>query len=140
MELINAYSNRQSTKFGYIRYDWLEAIRNFPILLLNMSVCFFPKRITFDVDPMSYKFIEDLAYLIETQILKFWSLGVVIDPEMQSKILRPMVKELAQLDLPFLSYGKKTANFDHFLENGKIWQLFGHNSKTISPIELIPSP
>ena len=27
------------------------------------------------------------------------------------KILRPMVKDLAELDSPFLSYGQKTANF-----------------------------
>ena len=33
---------------------------------------------------------------------------------MQNKILRPMVKESAQLDLPFLSYSQKTVNFCHF--------------------------
>ena len=41
-------------------------------------------------------------------------MGVVIHPEMQNKILRPMVKELAQLDLPFFSIGQITANFDSF--------------------------
>ena len=30
---------------------------------------------------------------------------------MQNKILRPMVKDLAQLGLPFLSNGQKTVNF-----------------------------
>ena len=61
-------------------------------------------------------------------------------PEMQNKILRPMVKEFGQLDLPFLSYGQITVNFCLFSKNGKNGQLFGHNSKTASPIELIPSP
>ena len=59
---------------------------------------------------------------------------------MQSKILRPMVKDLAQLDSPFLSYGQKTVNFCRFSKNGKNEQLFGHNSKTVSPKELNPSP
>ena len=83
----------------------------------------------FDVDPRSYKFIEDLAYSIETQILKFWILGVVIHPEMQSKILRPMVKELAQFDLPFLSYGQITANFDHFLKMAKFDSILAITQK-----------
>ena len=48
---------------------------------------------------------------IETQILKFWFVLVVIHPELRIKILRPMEKELAQSDLPVLSYGQKTANF-----------------------------
>ena len=123
------YDIRQSTKFGYIRYDWLEAIRNFPILLLNMSVFFPPKRITFDVDPRSYKFIEDLAYSIETQILKFWILGVFIHPEMQNKIVRPMVKDLAQLDLLFLSYGQVTVNIFPCLKNGKIYSYLAITKK-----------
>ena len=62
--------------------------------------------------------LEDLAYPIETQILKFWILGVVIHPEMQSKILRPMVKKLAQLDLLFLSYGQITVNFGKMVKIG----------------------
>ena len=50
---------------------------------ITKHVCFFLlKRIMYDVDPSSYKFIKDLAYPIETQILKFWILGVVIHPEM----------------------------------------------------------
>ena len=77
---------------------------------------------------------------IENRILKLLIFGVVIHLEMQSKILRPMVKKLAQLDLPFSSYGQITVKFCHFQENGPNWQLFGHNSKTVSPIELIPSP
>ena len=36
---------------------------------------------------------------------------VVIHPELRIKILRPMEKELAQSDLPVLSYGQKTENF-----------------------------
>ena len=39
--------------------------------------------------------IEDLAHSIVTQILKFRILGVVIHPEIQNKIIRPMVKKLA---------------------------------------------
>ena len=52
-----------------------------------------------------------MAYPIITQILKFRFLCVVIHPELRIKILRPMVKELAQSDLPFSSYGQKTAIF-----------------------------
>ena len=44
---------------------------------------------------------------------------------MQNKILRPMVKKLAQLDLLFLSYGQITANFDHFLIMAKFSWLEG---------------
>ena len=64
----------------------------------------------------------------------------IIHPEMQNKILRPLVKDLAQSDLPFLSYDQITVNFYHFKKYGQNWQLFGHNSKTVSPIALIPSP
>ena len=71
--------------------------------------------------------LEDLAYPIEIQILKFWILGIVIHPKMQNRILRLMVKDLAQLDLPFLSYDQITVNYCHFLKNGKNWQFFGHN-------------
>ena len=67
-------------------------------------------------------------------------MGVAIHSEKENEILRPMVKELAQLNLPFLSYGQITANFDHIFLSGKNRQLFGHNSKMVSPIELNPSP
>ena len=36
-------------------------------------------------------------------------MGVVIHPELLNEILRPMVNNLAQLDLTVLSSGKKTA-------------------------------
>ena len=43
-----------------------------------------------------------------------------------------MVKELAQLDLSFLSYSQKKlstfAIFKKMLKNGQIWQFFGYNS------------
>ena len=54
---------------------------------------------------------ENWVYPIETQILKFWVFWVVIHPELRIEILRPMEKDLAQSDLPVLSYGQKTANF-----------------------------
>ena len=38
-------------------------------------------------------------------------MGVAIHPELYFEILRPMVKKVAQSDLPFLSYGQKTAIF-----------------------------
>ena len=72
--------------------------------------------------------------------MKFQIIGVAIHPEKQNEILRPMVKDLSQLDLPFLSYGQKTVNFLHFSKNRKNILCFSHNSKTVSPIELIPSP
>ena len=82
---------------------------------MNELFKFFKKRY-FD---LSKNAKEDLAYRIETQIFKFWIFGVVIHPEMPNKILRPMVKELVQLDLPFLSCGQITVNFDHFLKMAK---------------------
>ena len=39
--------------------------------------------------------------------------------EMQNKILRPMVKEIAQLDLLLLIFSQITVNFCHFSKNGK---------------------
>jgi len=36
-------------------------------------------------------------------------MGAAIHPELHSEIPRPMAKDLAQSDLPFLSYGQKTA-------------------------------
>ena len=80
--------------------------------------------------------IEDLAYPIETQTLKFWILGVVIYPEMQNKILRPMVKKLAQLDLQFELW----PNNCKFCRIGKILQFFGAHLLTASPIEQNPLP
>ena len=59
---------------------------------------------------------------------------------MQNNILRPMVKDLAQLELPFLSYGQMIVDFFHSLESVKNLQSFDHNSKIVSPIELNPSP
>ena len=50
--------------------------------------------------------LENWAYPYKSQIWKFWNIGVVIHPELYFKILRPMVKELAQSNLPCLSYGK----------------------------------
>ena len=38
-------------------------------------------------------------------------MGVAIHLELYFEILRPMVKKVAQSDLPFLSYGQKTAIF-----------------------------
>ena len=49
--------------------------------------------------------------------MKFKILGFFIHPQMHNEILRPMVKELAQLDLPFLSYGQKTVIFLPFFKN-----------------------
>ena len=49
--------------------------------------------------------------------MKLWILGVAIHPEKQNEILGPMVKELAQLNLAFLSYDKKLVNFLHFSKN-----------------------
>ena len=43
--------------------------------------------------------------------MKFLILGVVIHPELHLKIIRPMEKDLAQLDLLFLYKSKKTVNF-----------------------------
>ena len=77
---------------------------------------------------------------IENRILKLLIFGVVIHLEMQNNILRPMVKDLAQLELPFLSYGQIIVYFSYSLESVKNLQLFDHNSKTVSSIELIPSP
>ena len=55
--------------------------------------------------------LENLAYPYKSQILKFWNMGVAIHPELYFEILRPMVKKKLKSDLPFLSYGQKTAIF-----------------------------
>ena len=60
--------------------------------------------------------IEDLAYPIKTQNLKFWLFQVFIYLGIQNKILRHIVKELAQLDLLFLCYVKITVIFSHSLK------------------------
>ena len=44
-------------------------------------------------------------------------MGVVIHPELYFEILRPMVKELAQSDLPCLSYGEKIYHLFAIFQN-----------------------
>ena len=60
---------------------------------------------------------------------------VVIYPELCIEILRPMEKDLAQSDLPFLSYGQKTAIFVLMKK-----AIFGYFFKIVSLIELNLSP
>ena len=52
-------------------------------------------------------------------------MGVVIHPELYFEILRPMMKKLAQSDLPYLSYGKKIyhlfAIFQNVMEITVLW-------------------
>ena len=60
-------------------------------------------------------------------------------PELHLKILRHMVKELAQLGLLFSSRSKKLPIFAISKRNLKKLQFFGCNSKMVGPIELIPS-
>ena len=62
-------------------------------------------------------------------------MGVAIHPELYFEILRPMVKKVAQSDLPFLSYGQKTAIFVVMKK-----AIFGYFFKIVSLIELNPSP
>ena len=78
--------------------------------------------------------IENWLYPIETQTLKFWSLWVVIHPELCIEILRPMEKELAQLDIPFLAMAKKLQFF--WDEKCYFWLFFN----IVSPVEAIPVP
>ena len=47
--------------------------------------------------------LENWVYPYKSQIWMFWNIGVVIYPELYFEIIRPMVKELAQSDLPCLS-------------------------------------
>ena len=61
-------------------------------------------------------------------------MGVAIHPELYFEILRPMVKKKLTSDLPFLSYGQKTAIF--FMKKA----IFGHFFNIVSLIELNPSP
>ena len=58
--------------------------------------------------------LQNWEYPYKSQILKFWNMGVIIHPELYFEILRPMVKELAQSDLPFWIYNQITAIFITF--------------------------
>ena len=60
---------------------------------------------------------------------------VAIHPELYFEILRPMVKKVAQSNLPFLSYGQKTAIFVLMKK-----AIFGYFFKIVSLIELNLSP
>ena len=60
---------------------------------------------------------------------------VIIYPQLRIEILRPMEKVLAQSDLPFLSYGQKTAIFVLMKK-----AIFGYFFKIVSLIEPNPSP
>ena len=62
-------------------------------------------------------------------------MGVAIHPELYFEILRPMVKKVAQSDLPFLSYGQKTAIFVLMKK-----AIFGYFFKIVCLIELNLSP
>ena len=62
-------------------------------------------------------------------------MGVAIHPELYFEILRPMVKKKLKSDLPFLSYGKKTAIFVMIKK-----AIFGNFFNIVSLIELNPSP
>ena len=64
--------------------------------------------------------------------MKFSILGVGMHPELHMKILRHMVKELAQLDLPFLNYTQKTANLKKKLEMANIDSLFALTRKRLA--------
>ena len=65
---------------------------------------------------------------------------VIIYPELRMEILRPMEKELAQSNMPFLSYSQKTAFFVISRKIIKNAVFFGYFFNMVSPIELIPSP
>ena len=60
---------------------------------------------------------------------------VAIHPELYFEILRPMVKKKLKWDLPFLSYGLKTAIFV-VMKKG----IFGYFFNIVSLIELNPPP
>ena len=62
-------------------------------------------------------------------------MGVAIHQEVYFEILRPIVKKVAQSDLPFLSYGQKTAIFVLMKK-----AIFGYFYKIVSLIEPNPSP
>ena len=62
-------------------------------------------------------------------------MGVAIHPELYFEILRPMVKKKLKSDLPFLSYGQKTAIFVVMKKD-----IFGYFFNIVSLIELNPSP
>ena len=58
--------------------------------------------------------LENLAFPYNSQILKFWNMEIAIHPELYFEILRPMVMKKLKSDIPFLSYGQKTATFTDF--------------------------
>ena len=62
-------------------------------------------------------------------------MGVAIHPELYFEILRPMVKKKLKSDLPFLSYGQKTAIFVVMKK-----AIFGNLFNIVSLIELNTSP
>ena len=62
-------------------------------------------------------------------------MGVAIHPEFYFEIQRPMEKKKLKLDLPFLSYGQKTAIFVVMKK-----AIFGYFFNIVSLIELNPSP
>ena len=70
--------------------------------------------------------------------MQFLFLWVVIYPELRIEILRPMEKELAQSDFPFLSYSQKTAIFVIFRKTMKKTVFVGYFFNMVSLIELNP--
>ena len=60
---------------------------------------------------------------------------VAIHPELHFEILRPMVKKVAQSDLPLLSYSQKTAILVLMKK-----AIFGYFFQIVSLIEPNPSP
>ena len=68
-----------------------------------------------------HRAVENWAYPYKSQIWKFWNMGVVIHPELYFEILRPMVNELAQTDLPFWSYDQITVIFITFWNIANKW-------------------
>ena len=68
--------------------------------------------------------LENWAYLYESQIWKFWNMGVVIHTELYFEILRPMVKELVQSDLPFWGYDQITVISITFWNIANKWYIF----------------
>ena len=67
-------------------------------------------------------------------------MGVVKYLELNFEILRPLVKDLVQSDLPCLSYGKKSIIYLQYFKMLRKSQLFGHKFKIVSQNELISSP
>ena len=93
----------------------------------------------FEVNPIQFAppmggTLKNQAFPYKSKIWNFWNIGVAIYSELYFEILRPMVKKVTQLNLPFLSYGQKTAIF--FMKKAFFWQIFN----IVSLIELNPSP